>query len=349
MHPTWKDKISNPAQLGGIETSVLDNGPGRGTRIAWMNTGSGLRYKVVIDRSMDIADAFYNAHSLAWLSHTGITTAQPLCNSGLHWLQTFNGGLLTTCGLTHVGGPETDEYGSRGLHDQISNLPATIESIVQPNPAAGKMDMSITGLIKQTQALGPNLELRRTISSTLGENRIRIHDVVTNCGNTPSPHMLLYHFNLGWPLVDEGSEIFWNGTWQPREQGDLNNIFKEGNSYKKIPAPLASHSGRGEEAAFINAAADENGKCTCGIYNSALGIALSLCFKKEQLPWLTNWQHFGKGEFVTGLEPGTNRVIGQSKARAQNELIFLEPSEKKEYQLELEVIGDSIKINDLLK
>ena len=73
LPPNWKDKISNPAQLGGIETSVLDNGLGRGTRIAWINTGTGLRYKVVIDRAMDIADAFYNQHSLAWINQLGIT------------------------------------------------------------------------------------------------------------------------------------------------------------------------------------------------------------------------------------------------------------------------------------
>jgi hypothetical protein len=65
----WKNKISNHAQLGGIETSVLDNGAGRGTRIAWINTGTGLRYKIVIDWGMDIADAFYNQYSLAWLSN----------------------------------------------------------------------------------------------------------------------------------------------------------------------------------------------------------------------------------------------------------------------------------------
>ena len=56
----WSDKVSNVAQVGGIETSVLDNGLGRGVRIAWINTGSGLRCKVVIDRAMDIADTFYN-------------------------------------------------------------------------------------------------------------------------------------------------------------------------------------------------------------------------------------------------------------------------------------------------
>ena len=62
-----KDKISNATHAGGIETSVLDNGPARGTRIAWINTGAGLRYKVVLDRAMDIADAFYNQYSISWL------------------------------------------------------------------------------------------------------------------------------------------------------------------------------------------------------------------------------------------------------------------------------------------
>ena len=33
--------VMNVLQLGGIETSVLDNGPGRDVRIAWVNTGGG--------------------------------------------------------------------------------------------------------------------------------------------------------------------------------------------------------------------------------------------------------------------------------------------------------------------
>ena len=126
----WKDKIINHAQIGGIETSVLDNGPGKATRIAWVNTGSPLRYKVVIDRGLDIADAFYNQHSLAWLSHAGVVAPRPDANQGLEWLYTFAGGLLVTCGLTHFGPPETDEFGERGLHGRISNIPASIESAV---------------------------------------------------------------------------------------------------------------------------------------------------------------------------------------------------------------------------
>ena len=132
-HP-WSNKISNHTQLGGIETSVLDNGAGRGTRIAWINTGTGLRYKVVLDRAMDIADAFYNQHSLAWISHAGVTSPQPMADKGIDWLRTFGGGLLTTCGLSHVGSPETDAFGERGVHGLISNIPAELESIVQPDP-----------------------------------------------------------------------------------------------------------------------------------------------------------------------------------------------------------------------
>ncbi len=159
---SWKGKISNVKQLGGIETSVIDNGSGRGSRIAWVNTGTGLRYKVVIDRAMDIADAFYNQHSVAWLSALGVSAPQPFSNKGLDWLQTFGGGLLVTCELTHVGGPESDEFGERGLHGSISNTPAEIESIIQPDPMVGEMEMSITGRIKQTKIFGPSLELKRT-------------------------------------------------------------------------------------------------------------------------------------------------------------------------------------------
>ena len=171
-HQPWDQKISNHYQLGGIETSVLDNGAGRGTRIAWINTGTGLRYKVVLDRAMDIADAFYNQHSLAWISHAGVTSPQPMSDGGIDWLRTFGGGLLTTCGLSHVGGPETDAFGERGVHGLISNIPAELESIVQPDPVNGKMEMSITGTMKETKIFGPSLELRRNRGLTLAISRI---------------------------------------------------------------------------------------------------------------------------------------------------------------------------------
>jgi len=331
LQPTnaiWSDKVSNVAQVGGIETSVLDNGLGRGVRIAWFNTGTGLRFKVVIDRAMDIADAFFNQYSIAWLSHPGVMAPQPFSNKGADWLRTFGGGLLTTCGLSHVGGDEKDEFGERGVHDLISNTPAEIISIIQPDPPRGIYTMSITGIIKQSKIFGPALELKRTISATLGASSIQIHDEIINRGNEAAPHMLLYHCNFGWPLADEGAEIFCNGE-QP----------------KTCPAINDKHNGPGQDVFFIDAKSNNNGDCIAGIENKKIGIAAVLKFPKKQMPWLTNWQHWSKGEYVTGIEPGTHPPIGQSKARADGSLIFIAPGETKQYDLQIEILHNQDEIN----
>ena len=345
----WLSKISNIVQFGGIETSVLDNGPGRGTRIAWINTGAGLRYKVVIDRAMDIAEASFNQYNLSWISRQGVTPPEPFSLHGADWLRTFGGGLLATCGLSHFGPPEQDEHGERGLHGMISNQPAEIESIIQPDPLHRKMEMSITGKIRETQIFGPSLELRRTISGTLGKPSIRIHDEVRNIGNTPTPHMILYHCNFGWPLADEGTDILWQGQWKSGGRENDHAIFREGNEFRKCPPPLEQHNAGGEAVAFIDPEADDSGKVVCGLYNSKIGIALALRFDKKQLPCLTNWQHWGKGEYVTGLEPGTNPPTGQAKARQESKLIHLQPGETRTYDLEFEILNNGNNIREFLK
>ena len=344
----WENKISNISQLGGIETSVLDNGAGRGTRIAWINTGSGLRYKVVIDRAMDVADAFFNNYCLSWINETSITPPAFFPDKGIDWLRTFGGGLFITCGLSHIGGSESDEYGERGVHGKISHVPAEIISIQQPNPLRGVNEMSITGRMRETSIFGPRLELKRTISSNLGESVIRISDEVTNLGNQSAPHMLLYHFNFGWPLANEGSDILWNGNWHVRDESSK-SIFNDNNNFRKCSPIMKEHSGTGEAAAFIDCTANENGQCICGLYNSHLELAVALRFQKQQLPWLTNWQHWAKREYVTGLEPGTNKVIGQKKAREEGTLIMLQPEDTKRYDLELEVLHSNDKIEIFLK
>lgn len=345
----WQGKVGNVAQIGGIETSVLDNGLGKGTRIAWVDTGSGLRYKVVIDRGLDIVEAFYNQHSLAWISHAGVTAPRPDANRELEWLYSFAGGLITTCGLTHVGGPESDEFGERGLHGRISNLSARIESIVQPDLRMGKLQMSITAVIEQSRVFGPNLELKRTISSTLGEPAVRIHDVVTNLGNTPAPHMILYHCNYGWPLVDEGTEIICKGQWASRGLDMDNAVFNSKRDFRKCSKPLENHRGGGEGCAFIDVTANKKGRCTVGLYNRKLGLALCLKYSKKQLPWLSNWQHWGPGEYVTALEPGTNPPIGQGGARKQKKLIHIAPGKSRTYDLEMAVLTDKRQIGSFLK
>ena len=161
--------------------------------------------------------------------------------------------------------------------------------------------------------------------------------------------MILYHCNFGWPLVDEGADIIYRGVCKSRGLQMDNEIFNENHDYKKCQPPMDSHKGSGESCGFINAEVDKDGNCTAGLANNKLNIALVIKYNKNNLPCLTNWQHWGPGEYVCALEPGTNYPVGQNKAREQGQLIILEPGEKREYDLEFSVLSDKQQISDFVK
>ena len=326
-------RFINPAQVGGIETSVLDDGAGRGVRIAWVNTGSPLRYKVLIDRGLDIAEAFYSSLSLSWLSLTGPTPPTRALDKGADWLSGFYGGLLCSCGPQHVGRPETIdgvEYGQHGTH---SNTPAQIESIRRIDPAAGIDTMSITGLVRTARVFGPNVELRRTISSVLGVPAIHINDVFTNRGNSPARHCWMLHCNFGWPLVDKGARLVYRGKVVPR--ADSVKWFTDPKRYKVVRSPVPAHRGAGEACAFIDPPADRAGLCHVGIVHEKLSLGVEITYPRKRFPRLVNWQHFGPGgEYVMALEP-ISGGMGCGVPAGQ-----LQPGQSKTYDCTLTVITD---------
>ena len=206
----------NASQLGGIETSILDNGPGRGVRIAWVNTGGGLRYKVLLDRGLDIADAEFLGQSLTWHSPTGVTSPQPAYHQGYDWLRGFYGGLMVGCGPLNVGNAFDENGLNVGLHGTHSNTAATVESIINPDLATAQSEMRISGLVRTARVFGPALQLRRTIASTLGNPSIRVTDEFTNLGNERSPIQWLLHINPGYPLLEpQCSTYCWRGKTTP--------------------------------------------------------------------------------------------------------------------------------------
>ncbi len=328
------DKITNLSQIGGIETAVLDNGKAKGTRVAYFNTGAGLRFKVVLDRAMDIAEASVNAHNLAWISKNGVMPPETCL--GMDWLKRFGGGLLTTCGLSHVGGAEKNNFGEFCLHDDISNTPAQVESIIQPR-RENDYTMSVEGVVLQSTVFGAHLQLRRKISAKLGENKITVEDAVTNLGNEECGHMILYHANLGYPLIDEGTKLNWRGSWKAGNPNDP--VINDKNDFTLCQSPTDLHSGAKESVAFIDIEADENGICTCSAENKKIGVELKISFSKDVLPWLINWQHWGKGEYVCALEPATNPPIGQRAARESETVKTLLPDETVYYKVEFEIVN----------
>lgn len=348
-HPFADAPVMNPSQLGGIETSELDNGPGRGVRIAWVNTGGGLRYKVVIDRGLDIADAEYLGRSLTWHSLTGITAPSPALNRRMNWLRGFYGGLVVSCGPLNTGSPFEQDGEEYGLHGTHSNTRSIVESIVNPDPARGRYEMSITALVRTARVFGPNMELRRTISGTLGEPVIRICDEFLNRDNMPAPLAWLLHINFGYPLLEPGASTYcYAGKVMSRFGSD--DWFAPGHDFRAAPKPQESHRGTGEVFAYIDPRTDAKGNVLAGVVNRKQGFGVRVEFNKKDFPRMGNWQHWGPGGSYTGaIEPMTAGVEGRPKDEELGWLQHLKPGQSRTLRCMLTATSDKKELDQLLK
>jgi len=116
--------IGNQSQLGGSRHYVLSDGWGRNMRCIDITSGSGLQYTILPDRGMDISLASFKGTNLVYITCNGETHPAFFEPENIDWLQTFSGGLLTTCGLTYLGSPVNDEGEQLGLHGRYSTIPA---------------------------------------------------------------------------------------------------------------------------------------------------------------------------------------------------------------------------------
>lgn len=335
-------RLINPSQAGGIDAYTIADGPGRGVRVLCVNTGGGLRYRVLVDRGLDIDQAFFNQHSLAFLTHQGVSPPTRALDQGIDWLKGFPGGLLTSCGPFNIGPPGQDEGEDLGLHGQHSTSAAAIESVIQPDPLSGRLDMVIVGVVRYGRLFGPCLNLRRTIRSTLGQNVIEFTDEFINVGNQPTPHAWLLHINFGYPLVDQGAELCYDSPRiEPVATPESQDRFKAGRDYKKVPAPLDRHRGGNEAVAYLYPKpTGRNGQTSVGVVNRKLGLGARVDYNTRQFPRCVNWQHFGPGEYVTALEPANGTVAGRWQDRANGVMDTLEPGERRTYDYRISATTD---------
>jgi len=200
-------RVGTMDQVAGIRTVLLDDGNERPVRAAQFHTGAGLEFTVLLDRCLDISAASFCGRAMGWRAKVGDVAPAYHEAEGLRWLRGFFGGLVTTCGLTHVGAPRPESaLLGNGLHGRIGNTPARNIQVTQGWQGQDYV-MSVTGTMREAVVFGENLTLTRTVSTKLGSPCLRIHDVVVNEGFDTTKFMLLYHCNIGWPAVDAGSKI----------------------------------------------------------------------------------------------------------------------------------------------
>ena len=317
-----KDRVGNQTQLVRVDSFIEDEGLARGTRRVRLMNGGGLEIEVHPDRCLDIGRVTFDGIPMAWISPVGPISPLFAEHSGNGWLRTFSGGLLATCGLDTFGPPSVDGSREYGLHGRIGTLPATITS-----KTSSFDEVSISGAISQTNVFGENLILERNISSKAFSSAFTIKDKVTNLGSNPITHLILYHFNLGWPLIDDNTilEI-------PALERSANNKKSHIQDFAKFTDPVKDS----KEEVFLHHR-DSSVVDSAKIRNEALGLELILRVKSATLPFIFQWKMLAEQNYVLGIEPANFPIItGRADALDSGNVPLLNPEESVDYLLEVE-------------
>jgi galactose mutarotase-like enzyme len=330
-----QQRVGRLQQVAGIEPFVFEEGLAHGVRALRFKTGGGLSLDVLCDRGMDLGAAEYRGVPLAWLSPTGVVAPHFRELQGKGWLRSFGGGLLVTCGLQNVGEPSVRNGEELGLHGRISNTPATLLAREVRWDGENCL-LQARAEVRESKVFGADLVLTRTISARVGEPRVQIEDTVRNDGHASEPLMLLYHINLGWPLLDETTRLLGPGDpGEPPEPRDAEaqKGLKHWDSFA-TPTP-----GFRERVFYHRPRADAQGWAEARLENPSLegGLALSVRLRPEELPHFVQWTMTGEGTYVIGLEPATCRVGGYQREEAEGRVIHLAPGESRRFQLQIDI------------
>jgi hypothetical protein len=326
-----RERVGDIGQIAGVRRFRFDEGPAAGMAAVEVWTGSGLRFTVLPDRCLDLLDVSFNGMALGWIGPPGPVHPARYNARGREWLWTFSGGLLTTCGLSTAGAQGEDLGEQLGIHGRASALSA--EQVAATARWEGDdYVLRVAGQMREAALFGPNLVLRRELRAALGGRSITITDTVENAGYATTPHMLLYHINLGWPLLDAAAELVSSALHvSARDAAAAPGLQQHARFSPPVP-------GYAEQVFYHDMLAGDDGFVTVRVLNRPLGLGLELRYRQEELPWFSQWKQVGQGAYVLGLEPANCQVEGRAAERARGTLQALRPGERREYVLHLRVL-----------
>lgn len=310
--------IGHESQLYGVEEHRLIGGKGDGMRLLQVKNGKGLEFTVSADRCADIPRLSFRGINMGYFAPCGYVAPSYYDDKGDGFLKSFTTGFLTTCGLTAVGTPCEDDGEQLPLHGTISNIPA--EQIYWEQD---DKEIRIHAKIVDEGIFTHKLVLNRTIICSLEENKITVKDTITNRGDKECPAMILYHLNMGYPLLSEKAQVkIPSIKVAPRNERSAEDL----DTWSTMLTPQPQFIEQCYYHSF-----DKEGKAS--IYNPDIEQGLEITFDADSLKFFTQWKMMGERDYVLGLEPGNCTPDGRDRVRADGNLTVLAPGESVSYEV----------------
>ncbi len=253
---------------------------------------------------------------------------------GLGWLEGFDE-LVTRCGLESNGAPEHDAQGrlTYPLHGRIANLPADGLQI-EFDEASGRLEL--IGDLCESRLFFSNFRLRSRLRVRAGRPTVEILDDVTNEGSKPSTMQLLYHINVGVPVLQEGARLIMPvDRLAPKDALAAAEI----DQWDQFGEPQVGYS---ERVYFAELKSDDTNRTTAMLQNADASHALAVTFGTKTLPRFIVWKNTADRAdgYVTGLEPATNFPNPRSFEASQDRVVEIQPEETVSFRVTLNPLSN---------
>lgn len=344
MHPITIDpSVTDP---GCLRTEILEDGVSAGVQLLHVELSSRLSATLIPSRGLGLQNVLVGDLLFGWRSPQRrpvhpqfVPVSEP---GGLGWLDGFTE-LLVRCGLTSNGAPEFDERGQLvyPLHGRIANLPA--HSLFARSPEPGVLEVG--GCVDEVRFHFEKWRLWTTYRFFENELRIEVIDQVENLAGTARDFQMLYHYNLGQPLLDAGSRVHMpHRRIAPRSPHAASGLEQ----WSLVPAPCAGFE---EQVYFFEPLADLDGRSLAVLENAAGSAASAIGFRPDQLSCFSLWKNpvAEADGYVVGLEPATNYPNPKSVERQHGRTVWLQPGEKRKLEIELQFAVNSAQVAELVE
>lgn len=304
--------------------------------------GERAGFTLLPTRGMGIWKAWAGEQTFGWKSpvHGPVHPALvPLSEpSGLGWLAGFDE-LLVRCGLESNGAPQFSPSGQLQypLHGRIANLPAE-SLVVAVNSDDGTIEVS--GTVRESRLFFTNLSLQSTVRMAADSDTIEIEDRITNHSDAPGTAQLLYHINLGAPLLGEGATLVAPAVEVVPKTDQAAAAI---DSYTRYEGPQV---GFAEQVYLMRLVADHSGWTRALLRGADGSTGFGVSFDTSTLPYFIQWKNTAgtNDGYVTGLEPATGFPNTRGFEEANGRVVWLDPGETRIHRLRLHLLSEAARV-----
>lgn len=291
------ERISEFAQVASLRRYTLTEGREKGLDVIDCDNGK-IRFLLNVNKACDMMQLYYKGQNMTFVSKNGFTQRET------PFAKRFEGGMLYTCGLDSVG-----ERAGFEEHGTVHNIPAQII-----RAECNEEQIVVEAILRDTEICGKNLVLRRKITTAIGSDTVSVTDQLSNESYRDEEYCLLYHVNIGYPMLDEGGKIVADSqTCLPRTPWANENI----STAYQVTAPVPNM----EETCYYL----DPQSATVFLTNSKTGRKFTVSYSKDTLPDFLLWKNMASGDYALGLEPCTTKLddlFAYSTIKAGETIVF---------------------------